>query len=439
MIMLKKIFIVISIFTTTVLAQSKVFIAEIDAEIDLGMAPYVKRIISEAETANAKAIIFHINTFGGRVDAATQIKDAILQSRVTTVAFIDRRAISAGALIAISCQKIIMSEGSSIGASTVVDQTGKKQSEKYQSFMRSEMRAVAQKNGRRSDIAEGMVDERIVVDGLVDSTKLITLTTAEALKFGFADTVLNDLSSVLKYLNAKDTDVVRTNFNLAEEIIKFLNHPIISSLLIMIGLVGLFTEVKTPGWGLPGTAGVIALILFFGSSYILELASVFEILLFVIGLILLVIEIFVTPGFGLLGSGGIILMIAGLFLGLISDFPVISWVDISNAIIQLAITFISTGVLISILLKFLPKTEMFSNLVLSKNIESTSGYISNEPDLLNLVGKEGSAVTDLRPSGTIIIDEKKIDAVSESEFIKRNTKVKIIKIEGSKVIVRTVI
>lgn len=439
MIMLKKIFIVISIFTTIVFAQSKVFIAEIDAEIDLGMAPYVKRIISEAETANAKAIIFHINTFGGRVDATTQIKDAILQSKVPTVAFIDRRAISAGALIAISCQKIIMSEGSSIGASTVVDQTGKKQAEKYQSFMRSEMRAVAQKNGRRADIAEGMVDERIVVEGLVDSTKLITLTTEEALKFGYADTVLNDLSSVLEYLNAKDSDIVRTNFNLAEEIIKFLNHPIISSLLIMIGLVGLFTEVKTPGWGLPGTAGVIALILFFGSSYILELANVFEILLFVIGLILLVIEIFVTPGFGLLGSGGILLMIAGLFLGLISDFPVISWVDISNAIIQLAITFISTGVLISILLKFLPKTEMFSNLILSKNIESTSGYISNEPDLLNLVGKEGSTVTDLRPSGTVLIDDKKIDAVSESEFIKRNTKVKIIKIEGSKVIVRTVI
>lgn len=420
-------------------AQGKIYVAEIDAEIDLGMAPYVKRVISEATAANALAIVFHINTFGGRVDAATQIKDAILNSKAPTVAFIDRRAISAGALIAISCQKIIMAEGSSIGASTVVDQTGKKQAEKYQSFMRSEMRAAAQKNGRRADIAEGMVDEKIVVEGLVDSSKLITLTTAEAIKFGYADTVLNDLSSVVNYLNGESIDIVTTNFNFSEEILKFINNPIVSSLLIMIGLVGLFTEVKTPGWGVPGTAGVIALAIFFGSSYILELANIFEILLFVIGVILLIVEVFITPGFGLIGSVGIVLMIAGLFLGLISDFPVINWVDISNATIQLALTFIGTGILIAIVLKFLPKTELFSNLILSKNIDSTSGYISNEPFVVELVGKQGIAFTDLRPSGAVIVDEQKIDAVSESEFIPKNSKIKIIKVEGSKVVVRTVI
>lgn len=430
---------VLFVLSSIISAQEKIYVAEINAEIDLGMAPYVKRVISEATAANAQAIVFHINTFGGRVDAATQIKDAILNSKVPTVAFIDRRAISAGALIAISCQKIIMAEGSSIGASTVVDQTGKKQAEKYQSFMRSEMRAAAQKNGRRADIAEGMVDEKIVVEGLVDSTKLITMTTAEAIKFGYADTVLNDLSSVVKYLNGESIDVVTTDFNFSEEVLKFINNPIVSSLLIMIGLVGLFTEVKTPGWGVPGTAGVIALAIFFGSSYILELANIFEILLFVIGVILLIVEVFITPGFGLIGSVGIVMMIAGLFLGLISDFPVINWVDISNAIIQLALTFIATGILIAIVLKFLPKTELFANLVLSKNIDSTSGYISNEPFMVELVGKQGRAFTDLRPSGTVIVDEQKIDAVSESEFIPKNSKIKIIKVEGSKVVVRTVI
>jgi len=427
------------IFSTLLFPQKKVYVVEIDDEIDLGMAPYVKRVISEAETNKSSAVIFHINTFGGRVDAATQIKDAILNSKVMTVAFIDRRAISAGALIAISCQRIIMAEGSSIGASTVVDQTGKKQAEKYQSFMRSEMRSAAQKNGRRSDIAEGMVDEKIVVEDLADSTKLITLTTQEALKYGYADTILNTIEDVKKHLGFVNAELIQTKFNFSEDVLKFINNPIVSSLLIMIGLVGLFTEIKTPGWGLPGSAGVIALIIFFGSGYILELANIFEILLFIIGVILLIVEIFVTPGFGLIGSGGIILMIAGLFLGLVSDFPIISWVDISNAIIQLAITFIATGIFIALIIKILPKTEMFTNLVLSKNIDSTSGYISNEPEIISLLGKEGKTITDLRPSGAALIGDQKIDVVSESEFISKDTEIKVIKIEGSKVVVRTVI
>ncbi len=146
--------------------QKKVYIAYIEDEIDLGLAPYISRAISDAENSGADAIIFKINTFGGRVDAATQIKDAILDSRIPTVAFINNRAISAGALIAISCQTIIMAPGSSIGAATVVDQTGEKVSEKYQSYMRSEMRATAERNGRRTDVAEAMVDERVVIKGI---------------------------------------------------------------------------------------------------------------------------------------------------------------------------------------------------------------------------------------------------------------------------------
>ncbi|PJA96881.1 MAG: peptidase [Ignavibacteriales bacterium CG_4_9_14_3_um_filter_34_10] len=436
---MKRILILFFLYFSVSFAQSReVYIVAIDDEIDLGMAPYVKRVINDAEKNKAKAIIFRINTFGGRVDAATQIKDAILNSKVKTVAFIDKRAISAGALIAISCEKIIMTSGASIGASTVVDQAGKKQSEKYQSFMRSEMRAAAEKNNRKPEIAEGMVDERIVVEGLVDSTKLITLTTEEALKFGYSDTTLNDLAQVLSYLNLKTAKINQTNFNVGEEILKFINNPIVSSLLIMIGLVGLFTEVKTPGWGVPGTAGVIALTIFFGAGYILELASAIEILLFVIGFIMLIVEIFVIPGFGFVGVGGIIMMIAGLFLGLISDFPVISWIDISNAIIQLALTFVFTGIFISFILKFLPKTEIFSKLVLSKMIDSTSGYISNEPQISELVGKKGKTLTDLRPSGTAQINNDKIDVVSESEFVLKNSSIVVVKVEGSKVVVRAV-
>ena len=243
-------FIIALLFVLSTFAQQKtVYVAYIDGEIDLGLAPYITRVISEAEQNNAAAIIFKINTFGGRVDAATQIKDAILSSKVLTIAFINNRAISAGALIALSCNKIVMVPGSSIGAATVVDETGKKQSEKYQSYMRSEMRSTAEKNGRRTDIAEGMVDERVVVEGLSDSTTLITLTSEEAHKYKIADTVITDFKDMLKAFNLKNAKEVSLNSNWAEDVVKFLNNPIVSSILIMIGFFGLMAEIKSSRLG----------------------------------------------------------------------------------------------------------------------------------------------------------------------------------------------
>jgi membrane-bound serine protease (ClpP class) len=416
-------------------SNKKVYVARIDGEIDLGMAPYLKRVISEAEKNSASAIIFRINTFGGRVDAATQIKDAILNSKVKTIAFIDKRAISAGALIALSCEKIIIVPGSSMGATTVVDQSGTKQSEKYQSYMRSEMRSTAEKNGRRMDIAEGMVDERIVVADLNDdSTKLITLTSEEALKFGMADKVLNSVDDILKEFSLEGTQIIEEKSNFAEGLIKFVNNSFVSSILIMIGLVGLFTEIKTGGWGWPGTAAVIALLLFFGSGYILELVSAFEIVIFVVGVILLLLEIFVIPGFGIVGVLGILLMISGLFLGLLGDFSITDTNDISNAIIQLASSFVMSGILIFILSKFLPKTKMWNNLILHADISSTSGYTSNI-DLSSLIGAVGVAMTDLRPAGTAIINSKRIDVVTDGEFIKNGTSIVVNFIQGSRVVV----
>ncbi len=416
-------------------AQSNVvYVGDITGEIDLGMAPYVKRVVDEAEKNNAEAVVFRINTFGGRVDAATQIKDAILNCRLRTIAFVDKRAISAGSLIALSCQKIVMVPGSSIGATTVVDQTGQKQSEKYQSYMRSEMRATAEKNGKRADVAEAMVDERIVIPGLVDSTKLVTLTYDEAVKWGIADTVLPSMNAALDAFGYKNAKVVEISSNWAEDFVRFLNNPIVSSLLIMIGLLGLFTEIKTPGWGLPGTAGLIALALFFGSSYILQIASIFEILLFAVGVVLLLLEIFVIPGFGITGILGIIFMITGLFLGLIPDFDLTDFNFVSAALIQLAVTFIATGIVIYILSKFLPKSGIWNNLILQTNISLKSGYTS-KPTFENLLNAEGIAITDLRPSGTALINGKRIDVVTEGDYLVHGTPIVVTQVEGSKIVV----
>lgn len=423
------------LLANTLIAQSnKVYIGTIEGDIDLGLAPYVRRVISEAEQHNAKAVLFKINTFGGRVDAATQIKDAILNSNVMTIAFIDKRAISAGALISLSCEKIIMVPGASIGATTVVDGAGQKQSEKYQSYMRSEMRATAEKNGRRTDIAEGMVDEKVIVPELKDdSTTLITLTAKEAAKYLIADSVLASEKEALEAFGITNPQFVTISANWAEDVVRFLNNPIISSLLIMIGLVGLFTEIKTPGWGFAGTAAIIALALFFGTSYILQLASVIEILLFFAGVILLILEIFVIPGFGIFGIAGIVMMVLGLFLGLLSDFELTDFSFVSFAVIQLAIIFVASAVLIFILYKFLPKSHAFQNLVLHSNIGIKTGFSNQKyAFLLNSVGE---SYTDLRPSGIVVIDGAKYDVVTEGDYILKGTPVKVIKIEGSRIVV----
>ncbi len=426
------------LITVSIYSQQKlVYFAYIDGEIDLGLAPYVTRVVNEAEKNNASAIIFKINTFGGRVDAATQIKDAILSSKVLTIGFINNRAISAGALIALSCNKIVMVPGSSIGAATVVDQTGEKVGEKYQSYMRSEMRSTAERNGRRTDIAEGMVDERVVIPGLTDSTHLITLTSEEAYKYKIADTLIADYNGVLAAFDLENAEVVQVTSNWAEEVVRFLNNPIISSILIMIGFFGLMAEIKTPGWGLPGTAGLIALTLFFGSSYILQLASMLEILLFILGLVLLLAEIFIIPGFGVAGISGIALILVSIFLALLGSDPFLDMRSVSLAIIQLSSSMVAALIGIFLLAKFLPKTSAFSRLVLAETQTADKGFVSFPSDT-NLIGKTGVAFTTLRPGGTSLIDGKKVDVVADSEYIEKDKKIKVIRVEGIKVVVTAV-
>ena len=432
-----KLSLIIFLLSTSSFAQKDVYVGIIEEEIDLGLAPYVKRVVSDAEKNNADAIIFKINTFGGRVDAATQIKDAIISTDILTIAFINNRAISAGSLIGLSCNKIAMVPGSSIGATTVVDQTGQKQAEKYQSYMRSEMRATAERNGRRTDIAEGMVDERVKVPGLVDSTQLITLTSEEALKYGIADTLVNNINELLAAFNLSGSNIVTIEQNWAEGVVRFLNNAIVSSILIMIGFFGLLAEIKSPGWGVPGSAGLIALALFFGSAYILDLASAIEIIMFVLGVVLILVEVFVIPGFGIAGVSGIILIIASLFLSLIGSDPVLDFEGISVAIIQLSVALLGAIILIFVMAKYLPKTNIFKRFVLS-DAEKTNKGFSSHPISKDLIGAEGIALTTLRPSGTAEINGKKVDVVTESEYVEKGQKLKVIAVEGIRVVVKPI-
>ena len=237
------------------------------------------------------------------------------------------------------------------------------------------------------------------------------------------------------HLSGKVIDV-RSNW--AEDVVSFLHNPIVSSILIMIGVFGLFAEIKHPGFGLPGVAGIIALLLFFGSSYILDLASVLDIILFIIGVVLLLLEIFVIPGFGVAGVLGIILVIASLFLALIGgSTPFVDWHQVSIAIIQLASSLVAAIILLVILAKFLPKSNVFSRLVLATEENADKGFVSSK-SLNELIGKEGKALTTLRPAGMADFDGEKIDVVADGDYVQQGSRLRVLRVEGSKVVVREI-
>lgn len=316
--------------------NKKVYVIPIQDVIDLGIPGLVSRGIDLAEENNAKLIIFDIDTFGGRVDAATQIKDSIASTDIETIAFINRRAISAGSLISLSCDKIYMTEGATIGATSVVDMSGSKQSEKSQSYMREEMAATAEKSGKNPEIARGMVDEELsfeylIVEGdtlAVDDIegrkegKLITLTTELALKYGIADGKSESIDELLLSLEITDYEIKTVNENWSENVVRILTNPTVSSLLTTFGTIGVISELYSAGWGIGGTIGIICLTLALGAGYLTQLASATDLLIILFGLAMLFIEFVAIPGFGIFGITGIVVLFYGLYLLLIPDIPV---------------------------------------------------------------------------------------------------------------------
>ena len=278
-----------------------VYVAPIEGMIDLGLAPFVRRVLDEAAAAGAAAVILEVNTFGGRVDAAVLIRDALLGSRIRTVAFVNKRAISAGALISLAAERIIMADGGTIGAATPVElgapgAPAQPVAEKTVSYMRKEFRATAESRKRPPLLAEAMVDADVAIPGVIAKGKLLTLTTQEALKHGLADARADTLDAVLASLDLAGAEVRRATQTWAETLVRFLTHPVVSSLLMTIGILGIIVEIRTPGFGVPGSLGVASLALFFWGHWLVRLAGWEEMLLVGIGLILLAIEVFVTPG-----------------------------------------------------------------------------------------------------------------------------------------------
>ena len=445
-----KIPIILSLFINVLIAEPIVYRVPIQGTIDLGLPPFIERTIAAAEEEEAAAIIFDIDTFGGRVDAATQIKDAILGSKVLTVAFINRRAISAGALISLSCEKIYMTGGGTIGAATAVDMQGKKASEKVISYMREEMASTAEKRGRNTTIATGMVDEELSFTHLVisgDSVevtdlegrkegKLITLTTEKALKYKIADGEGETFEEVLSALGISNATIRSAKENWSENFVRFLTNPVVASLLTTFGFLGILFELQSPGWGIPGTFGAVCLALSLGASYIVRLATMTDLLIIFVGVLLLLVEVLLIPGFGLAGLSGIGILLWGLYELLLPDVPV------GHEIHSMVLTGFTIGIIGGIigfilLFKLMTKTEFWQKLTSPNVQEKEKGY-SSSIGLEDLTGEEGVTDTDLRPSGWVNVGDQRIFVVTEGSYINKNEKVKILSVDGNRVVVRKI-
>lgn len=402
--------------------------------IELGLAPFIERSIQLAEEAGAAAIVLDIETPGGRVDAAQRIVRALQNTKIPTYAFVNLHAFSAGALIALATDGIYMRKGSVIGAATPITGAGEKAPEKIVSAMRSEMRALAQARGLDPRVAEGMVDESLDIPGIKPKGQLLTLTDQEAIRLGYARPA-EDWNAVKAALALGGRPEEEMEVNWAENVVRFFTHPMVAPLLLSIGFLGLMMEFKMPGFGLPGAAGLICLGLFFGSHYLVGLAGIEEILLPALGIVLIVIEAFVVPGFGLFGIGGILSIMASIYLSLVSSLS--TQADFSTAAAILSVVVIVVLVAAWAVVRTLPRSGRFSKsgLMLGDATSKETGYISATVRD-ELVGIMGVALTDLRPSGAAQFGEERLDVVADSEFITAGTPVKVVRSEGYRHIVK---
>lgn len=415
-----------------------------------------RQAFEAADSLKADVFLIHMNTYGGTVVDADSIRTRILNSKIPVVVFVDNNAASAGALISLACDSIYMRTGASMGAATVVNQTGEKLPDKYQSYMRSTMRATAESHGKDTIItaqdttlkwkrdpliAEAMVDERVYIPNVIDSGKILTFTPAEAVKNGYCEGICENVNEVLKLNKMEDARIVEYKPTALEKFIGFMVNPIVSGILIMLILGGIYFEMQSPGIGFALLVAIVGAVLYFSPLYLEGLAANWEILIFVVGLILIALEIFVVPGFGITGVSGITLAFSGLVLSLIKNVD-FTFEGVKNSDLLIAVSTVLVGSIggigFAIYLSqkmFTTDTGRFSHLSLKEVMSKEDGYLGVDPEILQLKGKKGIAITTLRPSGKISIEGKNYDALAESGMIDKGTEIVVTGVETAQLYV----
>lgn len=441
-------FIALFFQTFAAIGQTSIYQIDINKEIGSTTWRYLRAGLHQAQEGKAQAVILRLNTYGGTVVHADSMRTAILNSPIPVYAFIDNNAASAGALIAIACDSIYMRSSASMGAATVVNETGAAMPDKYQSYMRATMRATAEAHGKDSSgnwrrnprIAEAMVDERIVVPQLCDSGKVLTLTAHEAIAQRYCEAIVDNVDEIItQRLRHERYTLQKFEPSLFDNIAGFLTNPALQALLVTLIFGGIFIELKTPGIGLPAAVACTAAVLYFTPLYIDGLAANWEILVFVIGIILLIFEIFVIPGFGIAGISGFILILAALVLALVGNvnfnFEYVPDSEIGKGLIIVTSGFIIYAILLLVFFKKLTGKGPIGKLALHSSQTTESGYIGVPTGLQEFIGKTGEAATILRPSGKILIDHSQFDAVALYGYIEKGAKVEVVKYENAQLYV----
>ena len=453
------VFNVCSLFAESVNVESQkklIYIFPIKENIGAGIWRQTIKAFAEANALKADIIVLHMNTYGGTVLDADSMRTKILNSRIPVYVFIDNNAASAGALISIACDSIYMREGANMGAATVVNETGQAMPDKYQSYMRSIMRSTAEAQGKdtvfsgndtlikwRRDpkIAEAMVDPSIYIAGIVDTGKVLTMTPTEAIKYGFCEGVRKDVREVIEKAGIKNYEIREYKKSGLDSVIGFLVNPIVSGILIMAMIGGIYFELQTPGIGFPIGLAITAAILYFAPLYLEGLAANWEIIIFIVGFILLAVEILIIPGFGVFGISGIILMVSGLILSLL-DNVIFDFDNVEPTRISAAIGTVMISILLSFFLSIWASSKLiasrkgiFRNFALHTTISTERSYVGVDQDNESLVGKRGIAQTVLRLSGKISVEGTIYDAMSDGSFIEKGERILVIRHEAGQVYV----
>ncbi|MDR2056852.1 MAG: nodulation protein NfeD [Dysgonamonadaceae bacterium] len=428
--------------------EATIYEININSEINTTSRIYLNKGLKEAEALNANAVLLHLNTYGGTLVDADSMRTAILYNRIPVYVFIDNNAASAGALISIACKKIFMRSGANMGAATVVEgATGEQAPDKYQSYMRSLIRSTAETHGRDTLIsgrdtiyrwirdpliAEAMVDGQIYIPQIVDSGKVLTLTAQEAVKVGYCDGIAESVDEVItQYLGYSDYRIVKYKPSFYDKLMGFLTNPAFQAILIMVIVGGIYFEMQTPGFGFPSIAALTATILYFTPLYMDGLVQNWEIIVFIIGMILILLEIFVIPGFGIAGISGIILIGTGLIFALLDNdwfsFQYVEMPDVTRSVLTVLSGMLLSLLAILYLSSLIGEKGIFRRIALTTDLEN-----SGSVDLIDnqLIGQIGKTMTDLRPSGKIIIHDEVYDAISILGFIEKNAEVIVIKFEN---------
>lgn len=433
---------ILSLLSSQSIAQTEgltVYEFSINEDINANAWRNTQQAYLKASLENADIVLIKMNTFGGLVNFADSIRRTILDSPIKTIVYIDHNAASAGALIALACDRIYMAKGSSIGAASVVNQTGEVMPEKYQSYMRGLMRATAEAKGRNPEIAEAFVDPDVDLPAIKPKGKVLTLTSSEAVEVGISDGIVKDIQELFSVEGISNPQVIVHSITFIDSLMGFLTNPAVQGFLIILIMAGIYFELSTPGVGLPLVVAVLAAFLYFSPLYLEGLAANWEIMLFVVGVILLLLEIFVIPGFGIAGISGIAFIVCSFAFSMVSnegfDFSLTAPNYLFRSFMLVILSIVGAIIIAVIFGKSILKTGAFKKMVLSDEQKAGSGYVSSVVDL-NLIDKEGRAKTDLRPSGKVEIDGVWYDAVALDGYIEKGSTVYVVKHENYNLFVR---